>query len=239
MIPHDDLAFQWDVCQDVLAWKDYFPNRPESYKEDITGMLARLGNAVPEPVEFGYHLCCGTPNDEHVVMPTDLANTVEIAHGILAGLERSLQYVHVPAPKHRDDNAYYAPLAALRLPAGCDLYLGVIHHDDRDGDQRRITAASKTVSDFGIATECGWPRRPGPRPLACSTATVSRWRANDPRAWSRDSSRLVSGIPGAVHSPVCSGMRKPYAPGGLAASGTTTPRASRRSTSAAPHCQPL
>ena len=49
MIPHDDLAFQWDVCQDVLDWKDYFPNRPESYKEDITGMLARLGNAVPEP----------------------------------------------------------------------------------------------------------------------------------------------------------------------------------------------
>ena len=49
MIPHDDLAFQWDACQDVLAWKDYFPNRPESYKEDITGMLARIGNAVPEP----------------------------------------------------------------------------------------------------------------------------------------------------------------------------------------------
>ena len=66
-IPHDDLAIQWDVCQEVLAWEGYFPNRPESYKEDITGMLARLGNAVPEPVELGYHLCYGTPNDEHVV----------------------------------------------------------------------------------------------------------------------------------------------------------------------------
>ena len=157
-IPLDDLAIQWDVCQEVLAWEGYFPNRPESYKEDITGMLARLGNAVPEPVELGYHLCYGTPNDEHVVMPTDLANTVEIAHGILAGLGRPLQYVHVPAPKHRDDEAYYAPLAALRLPEGCDLYLGVIHHDDRDGDRRRIAAAAKFVSDFGIATECGWGR---------------------------------------------------------------------------------
>ena len=157
-IPHDDLAIQWDVCQEVLAWEGYFPNRPESYKEDITGMLARLGNAVPEPVELGYHLCYGTPNDEHVVMPTDLANTVEITHGILAGLERRLQYVHVPAPKHRDDDAYYAPLAALRLPEGCDLYLGVIHHDDRDVDRRRIAAAARTVSNFGIATECGWGR---------------------------------------------------------------------------------
>ena len=157
-IPHGDLAIQWDVCQEVLAWEGYFPNRPESYKEDITGMLARLGDAVPEPAELGYHLCYGTPNDEHVVMPADLANAVEMVHGVLAGLERSLQFVHVPAPKHRDDAAYYAPLAGLCLPEGCELYLGVIHHDDREGDRRRIAAASRTVSDFGIATECGWGR---------------------------------------------------------------------------------
>ena len=50
--------------------------------------FSRLGNAVPEHAELGYHLCYGTPNDEHVVMPTDLANTVETTHGILAGLER-------------------------------------------------------------------------------------------------------------------------------------------------------
>ena len=113
---------------------------------------------MPEPEELGYHLSYGTPNDEHVVMPTDLANTVEITHGILAALERSLQFVHVPAPKHRDDEAYYTPLAALGLPEGVDLHLGVIHHDDRDGDRRRIAAAARIVSDFGIATECGWGR---------------------------------------------------------------------------------
>jgi len=57
------------------------------------------------PVEPGYHLCYGMPNDEHVVTPTDLANKVETTNGILARLERSLQYVRVPAPKHRDDGA--------------------------------------------------------------------------------------------------------------------------------------
>ncbi|MCY4429209.1 MAG: hypothetical protein OXC11_02300, partial [Rhodospirillales bacterium] len=147
-----------DVCQEVLAWEGYFPNRPATYKQDIVGELARLGNAVPEPAELGYHLCYGTPNDEHVVMPTDLANTVEMTHGILDGLERSLQFVHVPAPKHRDDAAYYAPLGALRLPEGCELYLGLIHHDDHVGDRRRIAAAAETVPSFGIATECGWGR---------------------------------------------------------------------------------
>ena len=157
-IPQCDLAIQWDVCQEVLAWEGYFPNRPATYKQDIVGELARLGNAVPESAELGYHLCYGTPNDEHVVMPTDLANTVEMTHGILDGLERSLQFVHVPAPKHRDDAAYYAPLGALRLPEGCELYLGLIHHDDHVGDRRRIAAAAETVPSFGIATECGWGR---------------------------------------------------------------------------------
>ena len=90
----------------MLAWEGYFPNRPESYKEDIPGMFTGLENAVPEPVEFAYHLCYGTPNDEHVVIPTDLANTVEITHGILARNERSLEFLHVPAPKNRDDDAY-------------------------------------------------------------------------------------------------------------------------------------
>ena len=91
-------------------------------------------------------------------MPEDLANAVEMTHGILAGLARSLQFVHMPAPRHRDDAAYYAPLAGLRLPEDCELYLGVIHHDDREGDGRRIAAASQTVPEFGIATECGWGR---------------------------------------------------------------------------------
>ena len=184
--------------QEVLAWEGYFPNRPESCKEDITGMLARLGNAVPQPVELGYHLCYGTPNDEHAVMPTDLANAVEITHGILAALEPPLQYVHVPAPKHRDDDAYYAPLAALRLPEGCDLYLGVIHHHDRDGNRHRIAAATKTVSDFGIPIKCGWAAATRPPPPASSTTTASRWRDTEPRASPRDSTKTLAGKPGAV-----------------------------------------
>ena len=46
-----------------------------------------------------------------LVMLTDLADTVETAHVILAGRERSLQYVHIPAPKHLNDKADCAPQA--------------------------------------------------------------------------------------------------------------------------------
>ena len=181
-IPHDDLAIQWDVCQEVLAWEGYFPNRPESYQEDITGMLARLGNTVPEPVELGYHLCYGTPNDEHVVMPTDLANTVEITHGILAGLERPLQYVHVPAPKHRDDDAYYAPLSALPCPKAATSILG-----SSTTTIAKATGAASRPRRGPSPTSASRPNAAGaaatrPAPPASSTATASRSRANDPRA---------------------------------------------------------
>ena len=44
------------MCHEVLAWGDYFPNRQENCREDITSMLAQLGNAVLEPADLGLPL---------------------------------------------------------------------------------------------------------------------------------------------------------------------------------------
>ena len=54
-----------------------------------------------------------TQQPQFLVMPTHLADTVETAHGIFAGLDWSLQFVQVPAPEHRDDKDGYAPLVGL------------------------------------------------------------------------------------------------------------------------------
>ena len=40
-----------------------------------------LGEAVPESVELGYHLCYGSPADEHLVQPKDAAILVEMLEG--------------------------------------------------------------------------------------------------------------------------------------------------------------
>jgi hypothetical protein len=157
-IPHLDLSIQWDVCQEVLVFEQFFPHRPASYKADIFAELARLGDAVPADVECGYHLCYGSPRDAHVVMPKDTAILVEISNGLIDRLRRPLDFLHLPVPQDRTDSAYYAPLRDLHLPAGTTLYLGLIHHDDAAGDQARIAAASAVVSSFGVATECGWGR---------------------------------------------------------------------------------
>ncbi len=164
-IPATDLAIQWDVCQEVLAFEGYFKDRPADYKQQTFDMLGRLGNAVPTGVELGYHLCYGSPADEHLVQPKDAAVLVEMLEGIAAATKRPIDFFHIPVPKERTDEAYYAPLKTWKRPAGTKLYLGLLHHDDETGDRTRVAVAKKFISDFGLSAECGWGRtEPGRLP---------------------------------------------------------------------------
>jgi hypothetical protein len=157
-VPAEDLSIQWDVCQEVLIFEDYFPSRPPDYRERIAALLGRLGAAVPAAVECGYHLCYGSPADQHLVMPRDAAILAEVAAAIFARVPRPVDFLHLPVPRERDDAAYLAPLRGLTVPARTRLYLGLLHHDDAAGDRRRIDTARAVVPAFGVATECGWGR---------------------------------------------------------------------------------
>lgn len=157
-VPPASLCIQWDICQEVLVFEDYFPGRPADYAERIGTLLGRLGDAVPANVELGFHLCYGSPNDQHLVMPRDTRILAEIGALILARVRRPVDFLHLPVPRHRDDAAYFSPLCDLRRLPTTRLYLGLIHHDDVAGDRRRIDAARSAVPVFGIATECGWGR---------------------------------------------------------------------------------
>ena len=164
-VPPGDLAIQWDVCQEVLAFENYFKDRPADYKQQTFEMLARLGDAVPAGVEMGYHLCYGSPADEHLVQPRDAAILVEMMEGIAAATRRRIDYFHIPVPKERTDDAYYKPLSAWKRPAGTKLYLGLLHFDDAAGDKARIAKARRYIPDFGFSAECGWGRtQPGRLP---------------------------------------------------------------------------
>jgi hypothetical protein len=164
-IPADDLTIQWDVCQEVLAFEGYFKDRPADYKAQTFAMLARLGDAVPAGVEMGYHLCYGSPADEHLVQPRDAGILVEMMEGIAAATKRPTDFFHIPVPKDRMDDAFYAPLKAWKRPARTELYLGLLHHDDEAGDRKRVAVAKRFIEDFGLSAECGWGRtEPGRLP---------------------------------------------------------------------------
>jgi hypothetical protein len=79
-LPTDRLALQWDVCQEVLAWEDYFDEGPVDFRTETIGVLTRLGDAVPGEIDLGYHLCYGSPADEHLVLPTDAGIMVEMVN---------------------------------------------------------------------------------------------------------------------------------------------------------------
>jgi hypothetical protein len=157
-IPPARLAIQWDVCQEVLIYEGFFPDRPADYEARIAAELVRLGDAVPAGVEMGYHLCYGSPADEHLVMPRDMGVMVRIANGVRHTLARRIDFLHLPVPKDRADADYFKPLLDLAGFGDSTLYLGLIHHDDQPGDRARIAAARPFAPVFGVATECGWGR---------------------------------------------------------------------------------
>ena len=69
-----------------------------------------------------------------------------------------IQFFHVPVPKPRTDDAYFAPLAELKLRPETELYLGLVHRDDMAGNAARLAAARRHVRVDGVATECGMAR---------------------------------------------------------------------------------
>ena len=180
-IPHRDLSIQWDVCQEVLVFEKYFPHRPPAYKAGHLRQLARLGDAVPADVECGYHLCYGSPRDEHLVMPEDTAILVEMSQGMLERLHRRMDFLHLPVPQDRADAAYFAPLAGLALPAGAMLYLGLIHHDDAAGDQR----ADRGGAHGGAAVRHRDRVRLGPHRSGARARAAGRASARHERRYAR------------------------------------------------------
>ena len=158
-MPNDRIALQWDVCQEVLAWEGYYETGPVDFRTETIDVLTRIGNAVPSAIELGYHLCYGSPADEHCVQPKDMQVMVEITNAISAGvITRPIQFFHMPVPKGRTDDAYFAPLDNLRLHPQTRLYLGLVHYGDAAGDAARIAAARRHVRIDGVATECGMAR---------------------------------------------------------------------------------
>jgi hypothetical protein len=157
-LPNDRIAIQWDVCQEVLAWENYYDKGPVDFRTETIDVLTRIGDAVPAGIELGYHLCYGSPADEHLVQPKDMGIMVEMTNAIVAGVKRPIQFFHMPVPKNRSDDAYFAPLADLKLRPGTALYLGLIHHDDAKGDAARLAAARRHARVDGVGTECGMAR---------------------------------------------------------------------------------
>jgi hypothetical protein len=160
-IPRSELAIQWDVSTEMGQWEGVRHAHFPDVKPGVIERLAMHCKRVPRDVELGVHLCYGSYGGRHWKEPESTANMVEVHNRLAAELERPIDYLHMPVPVDRGDDAYFAPLAGLKLDARTKLFLGLIHDSDgAEGTRARIAAAAKYARDFGIATECGFGRRP-------------------------------------------------------------------------------
>ena len=157
-MPHDRIALQWDVCQEVLAWEGYYDKGPIDFRKETIDVLAAIGDAVPAGVELGYHLCYGSPADEHLVQPKDTGIMVEMTNAIVAGVRRPIQFFHMPVPKGAHGQCLLRSAREVEAAPETELYLGLVHHDDAEGDKARLAAARRHVRVDGISTECGMAR---------------------------------------------------------------------------------
>jgi hypothetical protein len=190
-IPHADLAIQIDCAHEFgileQIWKvsgeyrDRFqpwwvadPLQEPANQEIFDGVIDRIvqlagnGHVAPD-VEVGFHLCYGDIGHKHFVEPKDTALMTRVATALLTRLGkegRSVAFLHLPVPKEREDDAYFASLQDL-LPAlrehHTQLYLGLVQEEDLAGTQRRIATARRIIPDdsgveWGCATECGLGR---------------------------------------------------------------------------------
>lgn len=157
-IPHDRLAVQWDVAVELGLLEGMWPAHFPDLERGVLRRLARLRGAVPRDVPCGFHLCYGDFGHHHFKEPPDAEVLVRLAAAVAV---QAPAWLHLPVPIGWTERAAFAPLARLELPAQTQLYLGVVHRrDGAEGAQQRIARALEVVPQFGIATECGWGRRP-------------------------------------------------------------------------------
>lgn len=159
-IPHQDLCIQWDFCHEMIILdgqpQDQFPTLKASM-EDVMHRMRRICAAVPPEVELGIHLCYGDFGAKHMLEPRDMARMVEVANAMTHAVQRPINYIHMPVPISRIDEAYFAPLESLKFAN--ELYLGLVHAGDGvEGTRKRMAVARKYAPKFGIACECGIAR---------------------------------------------------------------------------------
>lgn len=161
IIPARDLAIQWDIAVEITQSLDN-PNgsATDFGAGELAAAIARALDCLPDEVEGGLHLCYGDAGeDQHYVNPRDMGVMVAFHNDIAARARHGIAWVHLPVPRDREDEAYFAPLGELRLRPETELMLGLVHRRDGiDGARRKVAAARKFAPRFGVGTECGLGR---------------------------------------------------------------------------------
>lgn len=127
-------------------------------KEGIIERAVRMMKCIDNDVPIGVHLCYGDCGHVHFLQPENMKLMVELANEMSTAVGRNFDWIHMPVPKDRVDDAYFEPLKDLKLGTDAELVLGLAHPGDLEGTKKRIEVAGKFAETFAVSTECGMGR---------------------------------------------------------------------------------
>lgn len=161
----------------VLLAKAPPPARP-ALARVLGGRVAELAKGSEEGTRFGLHLCLGDMNHRAFGRMTDASPLVLLSNAILRAWPagRPLEFVHAPFAAADepppDDQAFYAPLAELKLPRATRFIAGIAHEGQDLAAQHRIRSWIDGHLGYpvDISTSCGLGRRDD----AAATAAMDR-----------------------------------------------------------------
>jgi hypothetical protein len=163
-VPAEDLVVQWDIAsevRDLLAGdRPLLPWSPQTSLEEKwqrhLGDLDVLSREIPDEVALGYHFCFGTWGGWPKSYAEDVSVCVRLANEAVRRAGRRVDYVHLPVMPEAEDG-FFPPLEGLAI-GDTRPYLGIALDDGVEAFERRAKAAARHLSDFGIASYCGWGR---------------------------------------------------------------------------------
>ena len=93
-LPNDRIAIQWDVCQEVLAWENYYDKGPVDFRTETIDVLTQDRRRRAGRNRARLSPLLRQPADEHMVLPKDCGIMVEIANAVAARVKRPIQFFH-------------------------------------------------------------------------------------------------------------------------------------------------
>jgi hypothetical protein len=162
-VPHERIAVQWDVAVEFAMLE--LPERWGHQDLDaLAGRVARCLDEVPEDVPAGAHLCYGDAGHEHFTQPESLALQVQMMNAVDERAGRPPNWFSLTVPQSVRDEAYFAPLADLRVEDVTELYFALVPYHPAEQpagtteEQVRLIDERLRGREWGICTECGMGR---------------------------------------------------------------------------------
>src|SRR4030095_6565195 len=103
--PRAELSIQWD-CTEPIQYEGMNADQRAALHQ----ALIEYASYVPDDIELGYHLCYGDFEHTHRLQPPSLAVSVEITNALAAAVRRPIGWIHMPVPRDRNDDAYFASM---------------------------------------------------------------------------------------------------------------------------------